>query len=116
MATIDAVRGDNGQIYLTVQSGADGQYSLALPYFDYELRVRATHHMPETRDVVVEEPNSTEDFYLAPTVGNLLLVNDTGGARGDDPKGPVASLPAGSRAARPCSTTVCWRSATTSLR
>jgi len=98
-ATIDAVRSDNGAIHASATTSGDGSYQLSLPYFGYELRVRSTHHRAQTRDVVVDGPARTEDFTLATTVGNLLVIKDESAAlTGGDGKSPVQLARGGEKA------------------
>jgi subtilisin-like proprotein convertase family protein len=82
-ASVKVYRSDNLELWTeTVCDSTDGSYATAdLPYFDYEVRVRAWHHVPETRVVTVSSPAQTEDFVLDTTAGDLLVLDDGAAAR-----------------------------------
>ncbi len=82
-ATIKIYRSDNMELYheTTSSAAAGGYYEATLPYFNYEMKVRAWHHIPQTRGVAVSAPAQTEDFVLEETLANILLLDDTTGAR-----------------------------------
>jgi len=82
-ATVRVYRADNMELYAEVTSDTllGGYYEVTLPYFNYEFNVRAYHHIPESRGVVVESASQTEDFELEPTLANILLVDDYGGSK-----------------------------------
>jgi hypothetical protein len=66
---------------------AGGTYSIAsLPYFSYNFEVRAYHHRKATRAVTVNSGSSTEDFALETTQGDLLVINDDDGVKGEGSK------------------------------
>lgn len=77
-ASIGAYRADNGELYAEVFSDslAGGRYEITLPYFNYTFKVRAYHHIPGNRGVVVDAPSEAETFFLAPTLANILLISD----------------------------------------
>jgi len=87
-ATIKVYRADNMEMYAQVTSDslAGGYYSVTLPYFNYEMNVRAFHHIPEVRGITVDEASETEDFVLEPTLANILLISDGVARPGDDIK------------------------------
>ncbi|MEZ4389404.1 MAG: C25 family cysteine peptidase [Candidatus Krumholzibacteriia bacterium] len=77
-ATVRIFRPDTGALYDEVVCDAAGFYQTAdLPYFTYELKVRAWHHVPVTAGVTIEEPALQKDWVLDPTNGDLLLIDDT---------------------------------------
>jgi subtilisin-like proprotein convertase family protein len=83
-ATVKAYRSDDMTLYAeTTSDPVTGAYSIELPYFGYEFRVRAYHHIPATRGVDVNDPTETEDFVLEPTLANILVLSDGVTARGD---------------------------------
>jgi hypothetical protein len=84
-ATVKVYRADNMALYAEVTSDAlaGGYYSVSLPYFNYEMNVRAFHHIPETRGITVDEATESEDFVLETTLANILLIAD-GAARPED--------------------------------
>jgi subtilisin-like proprotein convertase family protein len=77
-ATVKVYRADNMQMYAQVTSDSllGGYYEVELPYFNYEMNVRAFHHIPETRGITVDEATESEDFVLEPTLANILLISD----------------------------------------
>jgi subtilisin-like proprotein convertase family protein len=77
-ATVKVYRADNMEMYAQVTSDSltGGYYEVTLPYFNYEMNVRAYHHIPETRGITVDEPSESEDFVLEPTLANILLISD----------------------------------------
>ena len=78
VATVKIFRSDTGELYDEVTSdGGTGAYtSGALPYFDWDMTVRAVGHIPESVSVTVDEPSETQDFVLEETVGNILIIDD----------------------------------------
>ena len=76
--SVKVCRADDGSLYAETQSDAgDGSYAIpALPYFDYEIRVRVSHHVPATVAMTVDEPSETADFVLDVTAGDVLVVDD----------------------------------------
>ena len=94
-ATVRVYRTDTGDLYTETLCAEDGTFmTSALPYFDYEVRVRAWHHVPVTLTMTIEEAEVVKNFALEPTNGDLLLINDggakdyveakMGGKRGDE--------------------------------
>ncbi len=79
-ASVKIYRADNGELYTEVFSDslAGGRFQVTLPYFNYTFKVRAYHHIPETRGVVIDQPNEAEQFYLEQTLANLLVIQDGG--------------------------------------
>lgn len=77
-ATVKVYRGDNGELFDEVTCDKLGFYSTsALPYFTYEVKVRAWHHVPVTAEVTVDAPTLEKDWVLDPTNGDLLLIDDS---------------------------------------
>ena len=78
-AEIKVYRSDNGALYTTAMSDAGtGEYTTsALPYFEYTVNVRASHHTPVNINVVIEEPTVVKNFALDPTIGDVLIIDDT---------------------------------------
>ncbi len=76
-ATVQVYRADDGSLYTTATCDASGAYmSSVLPYFTYNIRVRAWHHVPVTAEVVVTEASTEKDWLLDPTMGDLVLIDD----------------------------------------
>jgi|GEM_PF-535218 len=84
-ATIRIYRTDNDSLYTTVYSDSlnNGDYSVTLPYFDYRFLVTAYHYQPITRVVSVGADSVNEDFKMTPTEGNILVIDDYDGSKGD---------------------------------
>jgi len=57
-------------------AGSGGSYEIELPYFGYEVRVRAYHHIPVSVGLDVNDPTETVDFELDPTLANILVLSD----------------------------------------
>jgi len=78
-ATIKIYRTDTGALYAqTTSDPADGSYTTpALTYFDYSVNVKAWHHIPANVTVTINQPSLTMDFALEPTIGDLLVINDS---------------------------------------
>ena len=76
-ATLRVYRGDNGELVSeTTCDPADGSYSIAdLTYFTYDVRASAYRHAPVTVSMHVDAPSVVRDFVLAPTEGNILIVD-----------------------------------------
>ncbi|MFB3910479.1 MAG: C25 family cysteine peptidase [Candidatus Eisenbacteria bacterium] len=83
-ATIRIFRVDNGELYAeTMSNPVDGSYTTpALPYFDYTVKVRAWHHIPVTEVVTVDQPSIVRNYWLDPTLGEILLIDDSQGKAG----------------------------------
>jgi len=79
-ASVKVYRADNGELYTEVFSDslAGGRFEVTLPYFNYTFKVRAYHHIPETRGVVISQASQVEQFILEPTLANLLVIQDGG--------------------------------------
>jgi subtilisin-like proprotein convertase family protein len=77
-ASVKVYRSDTLALYAeTMSDPATGAYSIpALPYFDYVVTVRASHHIPQTLTLTIAEPLLTQDFVLVTTIGDLLVLND----------------------------------------
>ena len=85
--TVKVYRTDTGDLYTEALCDETGLFATsALPYFDYEVRVRAWHHVPETLTITIEQPETIKNFALTPTNGDLLMIQDGGAARVKDAK------------------------------
>jgi subtilisin-like proprotein convertase family protein len=81
-ATVKVYRSDDGSLYAETTSDAGtGYYEVTLPYFNYQMNVRAYHHIPENRGISVSTPTMTENFVLDVTLANILVISD--GVRGE---------------------------------
>jgi len=79
-ATVKVYRTDDGSLYEEVTCDENGLYTTGpLPYFTYEVKVRAWHHVPVTAEVTIDSPELIKDWVLDPTNGDLLLIDDTAG-------------------------------------
>ncbi len=79
-ATVKVYRADNGELYDEVVCDTDGVYTTgSLPYFTYNVRVRAPQHIPVTAEITIDSPELLKSWVLEPTNGDLLLIDDTGG-------------------------------------
>ena len=75
-------RTDTGDLYNEAYCNELGEFtSAALPYFDYEIRARAWHHVPVSLVMTIDEPSVVKNFALEPTNGDLLLIDDSGAAK-----------------------------------
>ncbi len=71
-------RSDTGALYNEVFCDAEGHYTTgSLPYFTYDVRVRAQHHVPVTVAITVSDPVVSKDWLLDPTAGDILLIDDS---------------------------------------
>ncbi len=79
-ATVKVYRTDTGALYAeTTSDPGDGSYTTpSLPYFDYSVVVKAWHYIPVTINITVDEPVIVKSFVLDPTIGDLLVINDSG--------------------------------------
>ncbi|MCK4512249.1 carboxypeptidase regulatory-like domain-containing protein, partial [bacterium] len=76
-ATVKVYRSDNWDLYTeTTTDPVTGYYEVTLPYFNYQMNVRAYHHIPQNRGISVNTPVMTEDFVLDITLANILLLSD----------------------------------------
>ncbi len=79
LGTVYIYRTDNGELYTEANCDETGAYTTsALPYFTYNVRVRAYHHVPATIELEILQPETIKNFALDPTNGDLLLIDDTG--------------------------------------
>jgi len=77
-ATIRLYRSDTGALYAQTVSAVDGTYTTpAVPYFDYDVNVRAYRHIPVDVRVTIAGPETAMDFVLEPTLGDLLVIDDS---------------------------------------
>jgi len=91
-ATVRFYRADNMELCAetTSDSLAGGSYSAMLPYFDYDVYVRAYHHIPESRNITLSAHALTEDFALDTTLADILVISDEPGGREERPTGEGA--------------------------
>jgi len=83
-ATVKVYRSDNMELYAeTTSDPVTGEYAVTLPYFNYQMNVRAYHHIPENRGISVSTPSMTEDFVLDVTLANILVISDGAAARSE---------------------------------
>ncbi|MCK4680241.1 hypothetical protein KAT82_03900, partial [bacterium] len=76
-ATVKVYRSDNWELHAeTTSDPVTGAYSVTLPYFNYQMNVRAYQHIPENRGISVSTPAMTEDFALDATLANILVISD----------------------------------------
>ncbi len=77
LASIKVYRTDNGSLYTEALSDSTGAFTTtALPYFDYDVIVRASHHVPVTISLTIDQPVVNKSFVLDPTAGDLLVLDD----------------------------------------
>ena len=77
-ASVRVFRSDTGELYNEVFCDASGQYTTGtLPYFTYNVRVRASHHIPVTTPITIDDAVLSKDWLLDPTAGDLLLIDDS---------------------------------------
>ncbi len=93
--SVRVYRTDTGELYDEVVCDVDGSFATGdLPYFDYEIRARAWHHVPVTLVMTIDQPEVVKNFALTATNGDILLIDDGGvagakvdkfgGKRGDE--------------------------------
>ena len=77
-ALVRVMRSDNGtQVAQDYTDPATGEFSiLGLTYFDFEILVSASHFIPQTVMVTIDQPAVVKDFVMEPTVGNILVIDD----------------------------------------
>ncbi len=81
-ATVKAYRSDDGSLYAQTDTDPlDGSFALGLTYFDYDIQVTSSGHVPVTVAVTVDAPSVVKDFVLDVTSGNILIIDDAGAAR-----------------------------------
>ena len=82
-ATINVYRPDTGEIYTTTTSDpVTGEFTTpALPYFTYIFQARAYHHTPVNISIEIGEPVVVKHFALDPTIGDILIIDDTPAAK-----------------------------------
>ncbi|MCB1183785.1 carboxypeptidase regulatory-like domain-containing protein [bacterium] len=79
--TVKVYRTDTGELYTETTCAPDGTFATsALPYFAYEIRVRAWHHVPASIVMTINQATVVKNFALAATSGDLLLIDDGGAA------------------------------------
>ncbi len=77
--TVKVYRTDTGELYSEVTCDVDGTFTTAsLPYFNYEFKVRAWHHVPASITMDINQPETVKNFALTATNGDLLLIDDSG--------------------------------------
>lgn len=86
-ATVYVYRSDNDELYTQAVCAEDGTFTTSsLPYFTYDVRVRAYQHVPATIELEINQPETIKNFALEPTNGDLLLIDDSGSAAVKDAK------------------------------
>ena len=77
-ATVKVYRLDTMELFAeTTSDEVTGVYTTpSLPYFDYRVVAKAWHHIPVTVDLTINQPTTTQDFWLEPTIGDLLVIDD----------------------------------------
>jgi len=88
-ATVRIYRSDDGSLHS--ETGSDslsgGTYVTApLPYFTYLVQVSAPHFMTQNVPITVDESPETLNILMAPTRGNVLVIDDGTGSRSREPK------------------------------
>ncbi len=79
--TVKVYRTDTGELFAETTCDVNGNFTTpSLPYFNYEFRVRAWHHVPATITMLIEQPSTVKNFVLDATNGDLLLIDDGGAA------------------------------------
>jgi subtilisin-like proprotein convertase family protein/uncharacterized protein YceK len=69
-------RPDTGDLYAEAICDATGEYTTTqLPYFTYNVVVRAYHHVPVQVEISIEAPVTEKDFDLLATNGDILIIS-----------------------------------------
>ena len=77
--TVYVYRTDTDELYTQVVCAEDGTFeTISLPYFTYDIRVRAYQHVPVSIEVEIMQPETIKNFALEPTNGDILLIDDSG--------------------------------------
>ncbi|MCP4291330.1 MAG: T9SS type A sorting domain-containing protein [bacterium] len=85
--TIYVYRTDNGELYTETNCDENGVFTTsALPYFTYNIRARAYHHVPVSIEMEINQAETIKNFALDPTNGDLLLIDDSGASAVKDVK------------------------------
>lgn len=85
--TVYVYRTDNGELYTEANCDENGVFTTSsLPYFDYNVRVRAYHHVPANIELAIGQPETIKNFALDATNGDLLLIDDSGASKVHDVK------------------------------
>jgi len=75
--TVKVYRTDTGELYSETTCDAAGEFTTAaLPYFSYEFKVRAWHHIPASITMDINQAETVKNFVLTATNGDLLLIDD----------------------------------------
>ena len=75
--TVKIFRTDTGALYTEALCDASGAFATtALPYFDYQINVRAWHHVPANITMTINQAETVKNFVLTATSGDLLLIDD----------------------------------------
>ncbi len=86
-ATVYVYRSDNGELYTETNCDETGAFTTSnLPYFTYNVRVRAYHHVPASIELDIAQPETIKNFALDATNGDLLLIDDGAIAKVHDVK------------------------------
>lgn len=85
-ADISIYRSDDLSLYTQTisDSSLGGVYSVTLPYFNYQIRVKAPHYKLQTQDIIIDNDSLNIDFQLVPQSG-FLVIKD-GGTKAYDNK------------------------------
>jgi len=85
--TVYVYRTDNGELYTEANCDENGDFTTSsLPYFAYNIRVRAFHHVPANIELTIGQPETIKNFALEATNGDLLIVDDSGASKVHDVK------------------------------
>ncbi len=77
--TVFVYRTDNGELYAQTNCDETGAFTTpSLPYFTYNIIVRAFHHVPAHIELAIGMPETVKSFALEATNGDLLLIDDGG--------------------------------------
>jgi subtilisin-like proprotein convertase family protein len=110
-ATVRVYRSDDGSLYTETVCDAGGAFSTSsLPYFTYNIQVRAYHYRTLNIAMTIEQPETVKGFALEATNGDLFIIDDgaksadrpvkLGGKLGDELLADAYSAPAGKSAAQ----------------
>ncbi|MAF27395.1 MAG: hypothetical protein CME07_05970 [Gemmatimonadetes bacterium] len=82
-AAVKVYRSDDMSLFTqTLSDSVTGSFTTAaLPYFDYVVTVKAWQHIPVTLPITISDPVVTKGFVLDPTIGELLVIDDSAKGR-----------------------------------
>jgi len=76
-ATVRVYRTDNDELFDETSTDTEGAYAtMALPFFDYRVDVRASGRIPTSDVITVDAASVVQDFAMDATNGNILVLND----------------------------------------